>query len=163
MPCTDSTVLNIFPVPLNADSLSTSRTCHLPQRLFTISTHDSKKPLGAECLQEPHVRLVSNTVACFLFPIARQQWPTITLVERQRAKKFMARTPTPGAPKARKGQSTNPLPIPRPHRAPPVTLSLCHFVFTAGRLLAALLQVPGKTCSRSLKVKPSELLRLCGP
>lgn len=35
----------------------------------------------------------------------------------------MARTPTPGGPKARKVESTNPLPTPRPHRASPVTLS----------------------------------------
>lgn len=68
--------------------------------------------------------------------------------------------PLPARLKQEKVESTNPLPTPRPHRAPPVTLS---FVFTAGRLLAALLQVPRETCSRSLKVKPSRLLRLCDP
>jgi hypothetical protein len=113
--------------------------------LLTISTPESRleKPLGlpdpkshlTQTIQEAHVHSVSFTVVCRL-PIS--EYPTVVSHDHPRGKgrgpkSLWRERPLPARLKqeTRVYESTSPLPTPRPHRAPPVILSLFHFVFTA--------------------------------
>jgi hypothetical protein len=142
MPCA---CLDISSIRSTADSQFTSCACQPPHRLLTISTPDSQKPLDPK----PHVHP----------PTLISEHPTVRSPswKARESKSSWRERPLPARLKQERAslrlyESTS-----HPQTAPCTSCHslLIHLVFTAGgRLLAALLQVPGKTCSRSLKVNP---------